>query len=95
MVVDKKRNSKEWHDAIISIITNNNGLVSLDILYLEIPRYFNLTKRELRPSTEKARFEPVWRGTLRGYLSDMVSADILSKTGTKKNISYSIRLYEE
>jgi hypothetical protein len=81
MFADKKRSRTEWHAAIEAIITNNGGKTDMNTLYAEIPNALTLNERELRPSTEKARLEPVWRGTLRGYLSDMVHDKTLYKAG--------------
>lgn len=91
MNADKKRSRKEWQDVIITVITSNGGKVDLDVLYAEIPKVLKLNERELRPSTEKARFELVWRGTLRGYLSDMVHDGTLTKTESGARAQYSAR----
>lgn len=88
MFANKKRSRTEWQTAITSIITNNGGRADMDTFYAEIPAVLTLNKRELRPSTEKARFEPVWRGTLRGYLSDLVHDGILSKNGYGATAQY-------
>ena len=77
--MDKKRNAKEWHDAIIKTIRKHEGSADYTDFYSEIPELLRLNKRELRPSTPKANYESVWRGTLRGYLSDMVQEGALSK----------------
>ena len=77
--MDKKRNAKEWHDAIIKIIRKHKGSADYTNFYSEIPELLRLNERELRPSTPKANYESVWRGTLRGYLSDMVQDGTLSK----------------
>jgi hypothetical protein len=91
MFTDKKRSRTEWQTAITSIITNNGGRADMDTLYAIIPNVLALNERELRPSTEKARFEPVWRGTLRGYLSDMVRDSILAKNGFGASAQYYLR----
>lgn len=80
-----KRDSREWHLAIIKVIKNHSGEANYGHFYTEIPQIFKLTERELRPSTAGANFEAVWRGTLRGYLCDMVQNGVLMKNGPRKN----------
>ena len=87
--MDKKRNAKEWHDAIIKIIKQHGGRANYDDFYSEIPKILQLNGRELRPSTPGANYEPVWRGTLRGYLTDMVQNGTLSKGGTGRKPIFS------
>ncbi len=89
MFAEKRRMRKEWHDAILAVIRDGSGSVDYETLYREIPNKIHLTERELRPSTEKARYEPVWRGTLRGYITDMVQEGLLIKSGERKNLSFS------
>ncbi|MBN2330841.1 MAG: hypothetical protein JXC85_03430 [Candidatus Aenigmarchaeota archaeon] len=88
---DKKRKAEEWHDAIFEIIKRHGGKADYDSFYNEIPNLLHLNKRELRPSTPKANLELVWRGTLRGYLSDMIKAGILTKSGKMRERIFSIK----
>lgn len=90
-LLNGKRAAKEWHNAIIYIIKNHKGSADYDNFYSEIPRIMVLNNRELRPSTKGANYEPVWRGTLRGYLSDMVFKGVLTKNdGIKKKPVFSV-----
>lgn len=89
-----KRTADEWHNAIISIIRKHGGLANYGNFYSEIPKILPLTDRELRPSTEGANYESVWRGTLRGYLSDMVLDGILTKSGTRRKPMFSEKITE-
>jgi hypothetical protein len=89
ILAEKRRQRKEWHNAILAVIRDDSGSVDYETLYREIPNKLQLTERELRPSTEKARYEPVWRGTLRGYMTDMVQEGLLVKSGEKKNLNFS------
>ena len=81
----KKRDSREWRNAIIAVITNHAGEANYSHFYGDIPKIVQLTERELRPSTAGANFEAVWRGTLRGYLCDMVQEGLLIKSGPRKS----------
>lgn len=80
-----KRDSQEWRRAIIKVIKNHAGEANYGHFYGEIPQIFQLTERELRPSTAGANFEAVWRGTLRGYLCDMVQEGALVKSGARRS----------
>ncbi len=87
-----KRTAEEWHNTIISIIKSHGGHANYSNFYSEIPKILQLTERELRPSTDGANYEPVWRGTLRGYLSDMVQDGILIKSGLRKKTIFSEKI---
>lgn len=86
-----KRRHEEWHKAIYEIIERHGGKADYNHFYSEIPDILKLNEWELRPSTAKANYEKVWRGTLRGYLSHMVRDGLLTKNGKRSEPIFSIK----
>ncbi len=86
-----KRTNKEWRDAIVMVIEQRNGEATNSQFYADIPKIINLTEWEKRPSTKKASYEKVWRGTLRGYLTQMVQDGTLIKQGPTKQPIFRLR----
>ena len=76
----EKRESPEWICPIVKIILRHGNYANYDTLYAEIPTNIDppLTEYEKRLSgKENPEYE--WRGTLRGYLSDLVKDGTLRK----------------
>ncbi len=80
-----KRESPEWIIPIVKIILIHGNYASYDILYNEIPKNIQppLTEYEWRPSGRVGEWE--WRGTLRGYLSDLIKDGTLRKDIDSRN----------
>lgn len=72
-----KRESPEWVRSVVKIILLHENNTNIDTLYSEIPKYIHLTEHERRLSGIAA--EQLWRGTLRGYLSDLVKDGTLKR----------------
>ena len=86
-----KRKSQEWKNAILEIIKNNNCFADHNHLYENIPKIIHLNSWETRQSTAGANYEPVWRGTLRITLSNMVEKErSLEKIGENQDTIFSI-----
>ncbi len=90
-----RREYIEWQTAIATIILLHDNYCLLNpTLYIEIKKFIRFTEHEQKPSGEAG--EKICRGTLRGYLSDMVRDGLLKKDfGGTKHVRYSVMKPEE
>lgn len=86
-----KRKKEEWLQAITKIIEDNGGEADYYDFYNGIPKIIDLNPRELALSGVKK--EAKWRGTLRGYLSDLWDKGygILQKEKDGKQLIWSFK----